>query len=87
MHDLVARLGGDEFALLLHDADERETASVVERIEAAIADDHQQGQPDIRLAIGAATARDGNLEAAQLQADAELVAAKKSTGEPRAAAR
>jgi diguanylate cyclase (GGDEF)-like protein len=86
-HDLVARLGGDEFALLLYDADERETASVVERIQVAIADDHQHGQPDIRLAIGAATARDGNLEAAQLQADAELVAAKKSTGEPRAAAR
>jgi diguanylate cyclase (GGDEF)-like protein len=86
-HDLVARLGGDEFALLLYDADERETASVVERIETAIADDHQHGQPDIRLAIGAATARDGHLEAAQLQADAELVAAKKSTGAPRAAIR
>ena len=65
----------------------RNPASVVERIEAAIADDHQHGQPDIRLAIGAATARDGNLDAAQLQADAELVAAKKSTGEPRAATR
>ncbi len=61
--------------------------AVVERIEAAIADDHQHGQPDIRLAIGAATARAGNLEAAQLQADAEMVAAKKSAGEPRAATR
>jgi diguanylate cyclase (GGDEF)-like protein len=86
-HDLVARLGGDEFAVLLRDADERETQAVVERIEAAIADDHQHGQPDVRLTIGAATARAGNLEAAQLQADAEMVAAKKTAREPQAATR
>jgi diguanylate cyclase (GGDEF)-like protein len=77
-NDLVARLGGDEFALLLCDADEPMTASIVGRVESAIAADHQHGQPAVRLAIGTATVRDGNLEDAQLRADAEMVAAKRA---------
>jgi diguanylate cyclase (GGDEF)-like protein len=85
-NDLVARLGGDEFALLLRDADEREASVVVERIDAAITAERQHGQPDMRLAIGTATARDGDLEAAQQQADAEMVAAKRMP-EPRSATR
>src|SRR5262249_26083596 len=76
--DLVARLGGDEFALLLRDADESVARTIVRRLEKALAQDHQHGQPRARVAIGAATARDGNLEGAQSQADAELLAAKRA---------
>jgi len=74
--DLVSRLGGDEFAILLRDADEALTRKVVERIESALAADDDSLV--IRLAIGTSTSRDGDLEAAQQAADAQMVEAKRS---------
>jgi diguanylate cyclase (GGDEF)-like protein len=75
-HDLVARLGGDEFGILLCGADERMAARVVERIEAAVRAD-RGSRPPIALAIGTATARDGDLEGAQRRADAAMLEAKR----------
>ena len=76
--DLVSRLGGDEFAILLSDADEDVTRSIVERIETTL-DRDLEGGPEIRLAIGAATSRDGNLEGAQGEADARMLEAKRES--------
>ena len=76
--DLVSRLGGDEFAILLSDADEDVTRSIVERIETTL-DRDLEGGPEIRLAIGAATSRDGNLEGAQREADARMLEAKRES--------
>jgi diguanylate cyclase (GGDEF)-like protein len=83
--DVVARLGGDEFGLLLCGADERAAERVLarlgERIAAAAA--AEPDEPPIRLAIGVATERDGDLRAAQQRADRQLLDAKR---ERRAAA-
>ena len=76
--DLVSRLGGDEFAILLSNADEDVTRSIVERIETTL-DRDLEGGPEIRLAIGAATSRDGNLEGAQREADARMLEAKRES--------
>ena len=76
--DLVARLGGDEFAILLCGADEYETATVVARIEARLADRYEDTDGPIRLAIGSATARDVDLATAHQQADAQMLLAKRA---------
>ena len=76
--DLVARLGGDEFGILLLDADEAVTQTIVGRVEAALAGRNGAGTSPIRVAIGAATARDGDLDAAQRRADAQMVEAKRA---------
>jgi two-component system CheB/CheR fusion protein len=75
--DLVSRLGGDEFALLLYEADETVTHTILERIEAALEVQLKAGQPAIHLATGTSTSRDGDLEAAQRRADVELLDAKR----------
>jgi diguanylate cyclase (GGDEF)-like protein len=75
--DLVARLGGDEFAILLLDADESVTQTIVERVESALAESENDDCPPVRVAIGASTARDGDLAGAQQRADAQLLAAKR----------
>ena len=77
-HDLVARLGGDEFAILLRGADEALADVVVRRIESGFDAGLGDGAPEIRLAIGASTTRDGDLEAAQERADTQMLAAKRS---------
>jgi diguanylate cyclase (GGDEF)-like protein len=76
--DLVARLGGDEFAILLCGADEYETATVIARMEARLADHYDDTDGPIRLAIGSATARDVDLATAHQQADAQMLRAKRS---------
>ena len=75
--DLVARIGGDEFAVLLPGADEELARAVPERICAAL--EHERGPegPAVRLAIGSSTCRDGDLEQAQHEADAEMLNAKR----------
>ena len=75
--DLVARLGGDEFGLLLYDADEGVTRMIVERIEGGLSFAHEAGELQVGVAIGTATSRDGDLEAAQRDADAKLIQAKR----------
>jgi diguanylate cyclase (GGDEF)-like protein len=75
--DLVARLGGDEFAVLLYAADELVTRTIVERIEAGLASSPEDAGPEIGVAIGAFTSRDGDLEAAQRRADGEMLEAKR----------
>ena len=77
-NDLVARIGGDEFAILLRGADEALTAVVVERIETALDGCGGADDPEIRLAVGASTSREGDLEAAQQRADTKLLAAKRA---------
>jgi len=76
--DLVARLGGDEFALLLRGADEVVAQRIVDRIEAELGSCDEDGLPAICLAIGTATSRTNDLEAAQQRADAQLVEAKRA---------
>jgi diguanylate cyclase (GGDEF)-like protein len=75
-HDLVARIGGDEFAIFV-DGDEDMSQVIVERIEAALVTGRAVGQPAVQLAMGTSTARDGNLEAAQGRADAQMLEAKR----------
>jgi len=82
-HDLVARLGGDEFGILLCGADEEMTQAAVERIEATLAAERDEEQADIALAIGVATSRDGQLDAAQRRADAAMLDAKRTSGHAR----
>jgi diguanylate cyclase (GGDEF)-like protein len=77
--DLVARLGGDEFAILLPSADKAVTRTIIERIEAALAESPEDSEPEIRLAIGASTSSDGDLRAAQKQADTRMLAAKRAS--------
>ena len=78
--DIVARLGGDEFALLLHDADEEVTTEIVTRIHAAIATTRLLNGIDVRVAIGAASNRDGDLATAQRLADRRMLEAKRAAG-------
>ena len=75
--DLVARLGGDEFGILLADADESRARTTAARIESALAEASEPGQPNLELAIGAATALGSDLDDAQRRADAEMLAAKR----------
>lgn len=83
--DVVARLGGDEFGVLLCGADERAAERVLARLAEAIADANEPGEPPIRLTLGVATERDGDLHAAQQRADRQLVEAKRARREARAA--
>ena len=76
--DLVARLGGDEFAILLCGADEYETATVIARMEARLADRYEDTDGPIRLPIGSSTARDVDLATAHQQADAQMLLAKRA---------
>jgi diguanylate cyclase (GGDEF)-like protein len=78
--DLVARLGGDEFAILLLDADESVTQTIVERIQSSVAGSNGGSSQPIRVAVGASTSRNGDLEHAQERADAQMLEAKR---EPR----
>ena len=75
--DLVARIGGDEFAILLVDADETIAAAVVERIESAVAAEPPIETVQIALAVGAATTRDGDIAAAQREADTRMLSHKR----------
>ena len=77
--DLVARLGGDEFGILLVGADEDVARTVVQRVESALAGSKGAGQPEISLAIGAATTRDSDVEGAHRRADLDMVEAKWSS--------
>ena len=65
--DAVVRLGGDEFLILLRDADEKLTGSVIARIEA-----DRQSAP-IAFTMGSATlGPGGSLEAGMAEADRRL---------------
>jgi len=75
--DLVARIGGDEFAILLVDADETVAASVIERVEQAVAAEPPIETVKIAVAVGAATTRTGDVAAAQQEADARMLAGKR----------
>jgi diguanylate cyclase (GGDEF)-like protein len=75
--DLVARLGGDEFAVLLYDADEIVTQTIVDRIESSLEEHRNAGGAEIGIAIGTSTSRDGDLDAAQRRADAQMLDAKR----------
>jgi diguanylate cyclase (GGDEF)-like protein len=79
--DIVARLGGDEFALLLHDADEEVTTEIVTRIHAAIATTRLLNGIDVRVAIGAASDREGDLATAQRLADRRMLEAKRAVAQ------
>ena len=52
--DAVGRVGGDEFALILVGADHDDTARILERVEATLAEDSAQGE--IRASFGTARA-------------------------------
>jgi diguanylate cyclase (GGDEF)-like protein len=75
--DLVARIGGDEFAILLVDADETVAASVVERVERAVAAEPPIETVKIAVAVGAATTRTGDVAAVQQEADVRMLAGKR----------
>jgi diguanylate cyclase (GGDEF)-like protein len=75
--DLVARLGGDEFAVLLCDADESVTQTIVDRIESSLEAHRRGGGAEIGIVVGTSTSRDGDLDAAQRRADAEMLEAKR----------
>ena len=77
--DLVARLGGDEFGILLRSADEAMAQTVVDRIEAGLSEKGDADKPEVRLAIGASTAHDGDLGAARERADVQMLAAKRAS--------
>jgi diguanylate cyclase (GGDEF)-like protein len=77
--DHVARLGGDEFGILLLQADESVTQTIVERVESALEGGATDDCPPVRVAIGVATSRDGDLDAAQRRADANLLEAKRES--------
>ncbi len=71
--DVLARVGGDEFAILLPDADEATAASVVRRIEAAVAEHNAAAEPlSVHLSIGMATSAPAQLATAIAQADASM---------------
>jgi diguanylate cyclase (GGDEF)-like protein len=74
--DQLARLGGDEFAILLHDADEDTTQTIVDRIRAAVAAIELPNGPAVEIACGWAIDRQGSLEAAQKAADTRMIADK-----------
>ena len=76
--DVVARLGGDEFGLLLCGADEQVGERVVARIKDAASARREDGEPEICLAIGSATERDGDIVGAQHRADQQLLEAKRA---------
>ena len=76
--DLVARVGGDEFAILLTDTDETVAASIVARIEQAVATEPPVETIPLAIAIGSATTRDGDAAAAHRDADARMLARKSS---------
>ena len=53
--DTVARLGGDEFTVLLPDTDQNGAASVINKVQAALADEMEKTRPDATLSIGVVT--------------------------------
>ncbi len=75
--DPAARVGGDEFSILLCGADERLADAVIERIERTVAGENGFAEIPIELWIGAATARDEDLESTERHADDRMVAAKR----------
>jgi hypothetical protein len=75
--EIAATLEGRRAIELALDGDEDMTQVIVERIEAALSAGRAVGQPPIQLAIGTSTARDGNLQAAQERADAQMLEAKR----------
>jgi diguanylate cyclase (GGDEF)-like protein/PAS domain S-box-containing protein len=65
--DAVVRLGGDEFLILLRDANESLTGSIIERIDA------DRGAAPIEFTLGSTTLdRDTSLEAGLAEADRRL---------------
>ena len=75
----ASRIGGDEFAVLLPGSDERRGEQIVEQLHELLALNNQfHGGEPLALAIGLATARDGErLELAIHRADAQMYAAKR----------
>ena len=75
----ASRIGGDEFAVLLPGSDERRGEQAVEQLHELLALNNQfHGGEPLALAIGLATARDGErLELAIHRADAQMYAAKR----------
>ncbi|WP_327001003.1 GGDEF domain-containing protein [Dactylosporangium sp. NBC_01737] len=82
--NLVARLGGDEFVVMLHGTDARTAHQTAERLRAALtapialAAGEDQPPRTIRIdaSIGAATARDGDLDDLLRAADADMYRVK-----------
>ena len=75
----ASRIGGDEFAVLLPGSDERRGEQAVEQLHELLALNNQfHGGEPLSLAIGLATARDGErLELSIHRADAQMYAAKR----------
>jgi len=75
----ASRIGGDEFAVLLPGSDERRGEQAVEQLHELLALNNQfHGGEPLSLAIGLATARDGErLGLAIHRADAQMYAAKR----------
>jgi diguanylate cyclase (GGDEF)-like protein len=76
--DVAARVGGDEFSILLCDADPDLAATIVDRIERALAGESWPDGPVIGLAIGTATTHD-DLATADRQADARMLESKRAS--------
>lgn len=53
--DIVARLGGDEFTVLLPTHNQNGAASVINKVQAALADEMEKTRPDATLSIGVVT--------------------------------
>ncbi|WP_433058350.1 diguanylate cyclase [Dactylosporangium sp. CS-033363] len=73
-HDLVVRLGGDEFVILLHDTDAHRAHEVAARLRESLTQPVRLGADTVHVdaSIGAATARDGDLDNLMRVADAEM---------------
>jgi diguanylate cyclase (GGDEF)-like protein len=84
--DLVARIGGDEFAILLRGADATAARRVMARIRRAETNLPSAGDGErVRLSLGAARIRRGDLELALLEADRRMYADKRRRGPTRSA--
>ena len=73
-HDVVARLGGDEFAILAIESDSRTARRLAKRVARAL------DAEGVRASIGMAARGEGGLEAACVDADAAMYAAKRHLG-------
>ena len=73
-HDVVARLGGDEFGVLAIECDGRTARRLAKRIARNL------DAEGVRASIGIAGRGDGGLEAACIDADAAMYAAKRHLG-------
>lgn len=82
--DVVARIGGDEFVALLTDADEKQAAGAIERLEAALQLRNEQTSEafELQFSIGAASGVPGapgvSLDGLVEKADAAMITAKRA---------